>query len=100
VNRPARQQTRIFRSGLDHRAVFHTGSAPGAQIHFDAAGTFFNFDLEVAGVALDAFKIRIGDQFDVQMPADLDQYGRNNSHRTVIGGKRFVQLGHNPANGR
>jgi hypothetical protein len=34
------------------------------------------------------------------MPADLDQYGRNNSHRTVIGGKRFVQLGHNPANGR
>jgi hypothetical protein len=60
---------------LNHRAVFHTGTAAGAQVHVDAAGAFFDSYLEVAGVALDAFKICIGDQFDVQMPADLDQYG-------------------------
>jgi hypothetical protein len=28
------------------------------------------------------------------MPADLDQLGRQNSHRTVIGWKGFVKLGH------
>jgi hypothetical protein len=85
---------------LNHRAVFNTGTAPGAQIHLNAAGALFDFYLEMAGVALDAFKICIGDQFDVQMPADLDQYRGDNSHRTVIGGKCLVQLGHDPANGR
>jgi hypothetical protein len=85
---------------LNHRAVFNTGTAPGAQIHLNASGALFDFDLEIAGVALDAFKIRIGDQFDVQMPADLDQYRGDNSHRTVIGGKCLVQLGHDSANGR
>jgi hypothetical protein len=33
------------------------------------------------------------------MPADLDQFGRDNSHGAVIGGKRLVHLGHDPANG-
>ena len=85
---------------LNHRAIFDAGTATGAQIHIDAAGALFDFDLEVAGVALDAFKIRVGDQFDVQMPADLDQYGGDNSHRTVIGRECLVQLRHDPANGR
>jgi hypothetical protein len=85
---------------LNHRTVFNTGTATGAQIHFDAAGAFSDFNLEIAGVPLDAFKVRIGDQFNVQMPADLDQYRGDNSHRAVIGGKRLVQLGHDPANGR
>ena len=85
---------------LNHRAIFDAGTAAGAQIHVDAGGALFDFDLEVAGVALDAFKIRVGDQFDVQMPADLDQYGGDNSHRTVVGGKCLVQLGHDPANRR
>ena len=31
------------------------------------------------------------------MPADLDQFGGQDSHRAVIGGKRLVQLGHVPA---
>jgi len=33
------------------------------------------------------------------MPADLDQFGRDNSHGTVIGGKGLVELGHEPADG-
>jgi len=39
-------------------------------------------------------------QLDVQMPADLDQFGGDNSHCTVIGGKGLVQLRHGPADGR
>ena len=34
------------------------------------------------------------------MPADLDQFGRENSHGTVIGGKGLIELGHMPANAR
>ena len=33
------------------------------------------------------------------MPADLDQFGRKNSHRAVIGGIGLIQLGHLAANG-
>jgi hypothetical protein len=33
------------------------------------------------------------------MPADLDQFGRKDSHGTVIGGKGLVQLGHNATDG-
>jgi hypothetical protein len=33
------------------------------------------------------------------MPADLDQFRREDSHGTVIGGIGLVQLGHLAANG-
>jgi hypothetical protein len=33
------------------------------------------------------------------MPADLDQFGRDNSHRTIIGRKSLVKLGHGTADG-
>jgi len=85
---------------LNHRAIFNAGTAAGAQIHIDTACAFFDFYLEIAGFARNAFKVCIGDQFDVQMPADLDQYRGDNSHRAVIGRERLVQLGHDPANGR
>jgi len=39
-------------------------------------------------------------KLDVDVPADLDQLGRNNSHGTVIGGKGLVQLRHDTADRR
>jgi hypothetical protein len=33
------------------------------------------------------------------VPADLDQFGRDNSHGTVIGRESLVELSHNPADG-
>jgi len=39
-------------------------------------------------------------QFDVQVPADLDQFGRDDSHGAVIGWEGLVQLGHEPPNRR
>mgnify|MGYP006152297127 CR=1 FL=1 len=39
----------------------------------DAACTFFDLDFEIAGGALHRFHVRIGDQLDVHVPADLDQ---------------------------
>jgi hypothetical protein len=34
------------------------------------------------------------------VPADLDQFWGNNSHGTVVGGKRLIELGHGAADGR
>jgi hypothetical protein len=85
---------------VHHRAVFNTNATPGAQIHVDAPGPFPNLHFEIPRGSLHRLKIRIGDEFDIQMPADLDQFRRDNSHGTVVGGKRLIQLGHNPADGR
>ena len=34
------------------------------------------------------------------MSADLDQFGRDNTHCAIIGGKSLVQLRHQPTDGR
>jgi hypothetical protein len=49
----------------DHRAILNTGAAPGATVFDDRAGPFSDFDLEVAGRALHAFKVCIGNKFNV-----------------------------------
>ena len=49
----------------DHRAILNTGAASGTAVFDDRAGPFSDFDLEVAGGALHAFKICIGNQFNV-----------------------------------
>jgi hypothetical protein len=61
--------------GLHHRAVIHACAASGAQIGIDGAGALAHFDFEFSGFAFYGFKIRIGDKLNIQMPADLDQYG-------------------------
>jgi len=48
-----------------HGTIFNTCTASGAAVLDDTAGAFSDFDLEIAGRSLDAFKVRIGDQFDV-----------------------------------
>ncbi len=49
----------------DHRAILNTGAASGTTVFDDSAGTLSNFDLEISGRSLHAFKIRVGDQFDI-----------------------------------
>jgi hypothetical protein len=85
---------------LNYRAVFNTRTTSGAQVHVNTSRTFADLYFKVTGFALDGFEIRIGDQLDVQVPADLDQYRRDDSHGAVIGGECFVQLGHDTADGR
>ncbi len=85
---------------IHDRAVFDARPASGAQIHVDASGAFSYLHFEIARGAFNGFQIRVCDQLDVQMPADLDQYGRDDSHGTVVGGKCFVQLRHDAPDGR
>jgi hypothetical protein len=58
----------------DHRAIFDARAASGTAVFDDGAGSLFDFDFEIAGGALNAFKVCVGNQFNVQMPADLDQF--------------------------
>jgi hypothetical protein len=51
-------------------------------------------------LAFDSFDLGIGDEFDVKMPADLDQLGRNNSHGALVCGKGLIQLRHHSAHSR
>jgi hypothetical protein len=89
----------LYRGFQHHRAVFNAGTTAGAAFFDDAAGSLFNLYREIPGRSFHTFKVCIGDQFDVQMPADLDQFRRDNSHGTIVGGKRLVQLGHDTPDG-
>jgi len=54
---------------------------------------------EVSRFTAHVCDFRKGQEFDVEMPADLDQFGRDNSHGAVIGGEGLVQRCHGPADG-
>jgi hypothetical protein len=58
-----------------HRAVFDTGAAPGTKIHIDAASTLIDFDLKIPFFPRNGVHFSESNQFDVDVPADLDQFG-------------------------
>jgi hypothetical protein len=60
---------------IDNRAVLYAVSTSGTKIHIDTARPLFDFYFEIACRSLDRLEIRIGNDFDVEMPADLDQFG-------------------------
>ena len=79
-----------------HLGTFAARSTSGAV---DITRGFTDFDLKISRLTLNRLHIRQGDEVDVQMPADLDQFGGNNSHGAVIGGKGLVQLAHHTTYG-
>ena len=82
-----------------HGADLGAFPAAGALGGVDVTGFLKNFCREVPGSALQRQNLTLGDDLDVQMPADLDQFGRDNSHGAVVGGEGLVQLGHQPTDG-
>ena len=87
-------------AGHGHRTNLGAITATGALIQVNVARLFPQSDLEAArlpGYALYPCKCK---EFDVEMPADLDQFWRDDSHRTIVSGKGLVQLCHDPTNGR
>jgi hypothetical protein len=61
---------------------------------------FSHQNFEVTFKTLDLFNLGAGDEVDVTMPADLDQFWRDNSHGAIIGWKGLVEFRHHPPNGR
>jgi hypothetical protein len=56
-------------------------------------------DVKISFFTVNSRDFGKGEQFNVDVPADLDQLGGNYSHSAVIGGECLVQLRHHPANG-
>jgi hypothetical protein len=77
-----------------------TFSTPGTFYLINVSGLVDQRNLKIPRFTLNAFYFTARNQIYVHMPADLDQFGRDHSHGTVIGGEGLVQPGHHPANGR
>jgi len=54
---------------------------------------------EVSRLTGNLLNFRQGQKLDVEVPADLDQLGRDNSHRAVVCGEGLVELRHHSADG-
>jgi len=77
-----------------------TLSAPGTFHRINISGVVDQRDLEISRLTLHAFDFTAHHQIDIYMPADLDQFGRDHSHGTIVGGEGLVQPGHHPTDGR
>ncbi|OPX99546.1 MAG: hypothetical protein A4E58_00258 [Syntrophorhabdus sp. PtaB.Bin006] len=81
-------------------AVFHADGTPCAFILPDIPGFSHQCYVKVSCFPLYTVNFRIGEDFYVGMPADLDQFGCEYSHGAVIGRKGLVELGHMAAYAR
>jgi hypothetical protein len=80
-----------------YRAVFDTGGAACAFVFYDISRTGFKGDGKVPLFTFYRVYFRECQNLNVGMPADLDQFRRENSHRAVICREGLVELGHVPA---
>ena len=99
VSRLTLGQAHVVFVGHFLRAFLGAETAGDALLHVDIARHLAHLDREIPRLAADPDDLRRSHDLDVNVPADLDQLGRDNSHGAVIGGKGLVQLRHDPTNG-
>jgi hypothetical protein len=82
--------TLIELAGHSYRANLGTITATGALVQMNIARLFPYSDLETARLPGYALQVCTGKKFYVEMPADLDQFRRDDSHGAIVGGKGLV----------
>jgi len=82
------------------RTFFCTGATGDAQIRINVPGRLGDRYLKVACITRYTLQFRQRKQLNVGVPADPDQFRRENSHGTLVGRKRLVKLCHGTTNGR
>jgi hypothetical protein len=92
INRFPVDESLIVETGKTDRTNFSTISAPRTFVKIDISRTSVQGDFKITGFAGYFFNLGCGVELYVYVSADLDQFGRDNSHGTVIGGKGLVQL--------
>jgi hypothetical protein len=85
---------------MGHRAGQFAGAAAGTLGDVDIAGPAPDGGRKIARLAAQPRYLAPGHQFDVHVPSDLHQFRRDDAHRTVVGRKGLVQLGHLAADRR
>jgi len=58
-----------------HRTILHAGGAARALLLYDVSGLFGQGNLEVSDFSFYAFNFGKGEDLDVRMSVDLDQFG-------------------------
>jgi hypothetical protein len=86
---------RIYRG-----AVLDTGRATCALVFTNVPWLLRQGHVEVSNLTFYALNFRIGENLYVWVPADLDQFGCENSHGAVVGRKGLIQLRHVAADAR
>ncbi len=76
--------------------TFATG---GAFFHVNEPGGLCEGHREITGTAIYGIHRGQGHQFNVEMTSRLHKFRGDDAHGAVIGGKGFIQLGHDTANG-
>jgi len=77
---------------IGHRTVGVADAAGGTEFRVNVSGSLVDLDFEIAAFSFDADQVCVGDHLDVKMPADLDQFGRDDSHGAFVGGEGLVNL--------
>jgi hypothetical protein len=95
-----RGQVLVIRIRDLNRAVLDAGAAARAIVLYYVSGLLRQGNLKVPCLPFYTVNFSIRQNLYVGMPADLDQFGREYSHRAVVGGIGLVQLGHLTAYGR
>jgi hypothetical protein len=75
VNRLAFGQARVICVGNFLGAFFRTGAAGDAFVHIDVTRMLGQLDFKITRFTANAFDFSKGQKFDIDMPADLDQFG-------------------------
>ena len=83
-----------------NRAVLYTDPTTRAVVFYNVSWLFREGDLEVSCLPCYTVNFCICQNLYIGVPADLDQFGGENSHGAVIGWIGLVKLGHLAANRR
>ena len=67
-----------------------TVSTARALVEIDEPGLFSDLDFEVSLVSFDGLNGGEGMDFNIDVPADLDQFRGDDSHGTIVGGEGLV----------
>jgi hypothetical protein len=84
------RQTFVILTAQLNRTGLGAIAATGAFFHIYITRLLQDSGAEVSLASLKTKELCVCQKFNVQMPADLDQFGRYDSHCTVIGGECLV----------
>jgi len=99
MDRLSLTQTRIIFIVYFCWTFLSTEAAGDTLRRVHVTGLLYHLDLKISFFPRDALHLGEGQELNVEMPADLDQFGRKDSHGAVIGGEGLVQLGHDTTDG-
>jgi hypothetical protein len=97
--RPADIETLVVFILAFDRTDFGAFAATRALGQIHMTGLLQKLYREISRLTGNLLNLGQGQKLDVEVPADLDQLGRNNSHRAVVCGEGLVELRHHPADG-